>query len=101
MPDLVTVNFADLPNVDQVQRPSHPPYSPLWRQFRYPLSKIAVLLWKDGTVKQVDSLYDPGFLTCDDKILGGYDWSTPDDSWQAQVMADAGYTLVAYERPSA
>ncbi|MGV0949363.1 MAG: hypothetical protein ACOYB3_01735 [Azonexus sp.] len=29
----------------------------------------------------------------DDRIAGGYEWVGDDQSWQAQVLAAAGYTL--------
>ncbi len=73
----------------------------MWGSFHYPQTPAGLLLWKDGTVKLVDSLYEQGFLTCDDAILGGYIWYTPEDSWQAQVLAAAGYTLIPHEGPTA
>lgn len=82
---------------DLTERPKYPPFSKLWSRFLYPQTPVGLLLWKDGTVTQVSSFYDNGFLTCDDAILGGHKWATPDTSWQAQVLADAGYTLIECE----
>ena len=79
------------------ERPEHPPYSKLWPRFGYPQTPLGLLLWKDGTVKATGSFYDNDYLTCDDAILGGHLWIVPEDSWQAQVMRDAGYPLIECE----
>ena len=84
---------------DQTKRPEHPPYSKLWGYVKYPTTPAGMLLWEDGTVKVVDTFYDGGYLTCDDAILGGHLWYTRSDSWQAQVLAAAGYSLVDDEGP--
>lgn len=94
----VTVDFVDL--FDQHPRPGHPPYPPLWRRFQYPRTPKALLLWKTGEVKPVDSLHTEGFLTCDACILGGYKWWTEKGSWEATVLENAGYTLVEIEPPA-
>lgn len=91
---LVTVDPGIL--FDLAPRPSHPPYSPLWGRFQYPVTPAGLLLFRDGRVKVVDSFYDSEYIAADDRILGGYGWYTRDDSWQAQVLADAGYTLIDY-----
>lgn len=93
----VTVDFVELFN--QHSRPQHPPYPSLWRRFQYPQTPKALLLWKTGEVKPVDSLHTEDFLTCDACILGGYKWRTEADSWEAAVLRDAGYTLVDIETP--
>jgi len=82
---------------DLAPRPTHPPYSPLWERFQYPVTPAGLLLFTDGRVKIVDTFYDPDYLAADDRILGGHGWHTRDDSWQAQVLTDAGYTLIDYE----
>ena len=82
---------------DLAPRPPHPPYSPLWGRFQYPLTPAGMLLFKDGRVKIVDTFFDPDFAQADDAVLGGHVWYTRDDSWQAQVLSDVGYTLIDYE----
>lgn len=82
------------------ERPEHPPYNKLWRFYKYNPTPMGLLLWKTGEVKQVMSFYDNGMLTCDDNILGGRVWYAPADSWQAQVLTAAGYTLTPYEGPT-
>lgn len=84
---------------DLTKRPEHPPYSKLWGSFLYPLTPLGMFLWKDGTVRITNTWFSDDYLTADDHILGGHIWFTPDDSWQAQVLTDAGYPLVPHEGP--
>lgn len=93
------VTIAVIP-LDLTQRPKHPPYSPLWRRYMFPLTPAAVLLWQSGAVLVVDS-YDDSSLTADDIIYGGTQWFTPGDSWQAEVLEAAGFELIPYEGPVA
>lgn len=79
------------------ERPEYPPYSKLWERYAYPLSPVGLLLWQTGEVKQVASFYDSDYLYCDDAILGGHKWAVRDDSWQAQVLQNAGFTLIECE----
>jgi hypothetical protein len=34
--------------VDRAVRPKHPPHSPLWRRFLYPLTPLGLYLWSEG-----------------------------------------------------
>jgi hypothetical protein len=86
--------------LDLAVRPESPPHSRLWGRFQYPLTPCGLFLWKDGTVILTDTWYSDHFLTADDKILGGYIWFTPHDSWQAEVLTAAGYPLRRYEGPT-
>lgn len=83
----------------QAERPKHPPYSRLWRKFAYPLTPAAVLLWQTGEVKALGAMTDE-WLTADDIIMGGHQWSTPRSSWQAQVLRAAGFTLIPLDEIS-
>lgn len=82
---------------DLAPRPPHPPHSPLWQRFKYPLTPAGLLLFKDGRVKVVDTFFDPEYADADDAVLGGHVWACRDDSWQAQVLYNAGYTLLDSE----
>ncbi len=100
--DLVTYVTVDLGlYLDLADRPQPPKYSRLWSRFQYPVTPVGVLLWRDGTVKVVDTFLTDETLTADDIILGGHDWYTRDNSWQADVLRAAGYTLTAHEGPNA
>lgn len=89
--DAPTYVTVDLPLLDLADTPDHR----LWRKYQFPVTPAAVLLWQDGGTKLVDSLYDNDYLTCDDVVKGG--WYTRSDSWQAQVLTAAGFTLIDYE----
>lgn len=83
--------------LDKADTPLPPKYSPLWKHYAYPRTPIGLLLYKTGQVIQVASFGDTRILEADDAILGGYQWWTESDSWQAQVLAAAGYTLIDTE----
>lgn len=88
-----TIPSASLGENDLTERPEYPPYPTLWERYRYPTTPVALLLWKDGTVQQVDSLYTEGFMTADRAILGGYVFLVRSDGWEIPVLENAGYTL--------
>ena len=89
-PNLPGMNFR------RVQRPN----LPLWRKTAYPVAPAALLLWQDGTVKQVTTLTDPDILNCDDVVMGGTLFLRKADSWQAQVLEAAGYRLSEWKDAS-
>lgn len=95
-PASVTVDPGQF--LDRADTPRPPDFSPLWRKIQFPLTPVLLLLWQDGTVKVADS-YTNDTLHADDVILGGHPWHTAPDSWQAQVLQAAGYTLIPYEGP--
>jgi len=76
------------------------PKKPLWRKTAYPVAPAALLLWQDGTVKQVTTLTDPDILNCDDVVMGGTLFLARADSWQAQVLEAAGFRLSEWTDPS-
>ena len=80
----------------KIARPDHP----LWRKYQFTLAPNALLLWEDGTVKRVTTLTDPDILECDDVVLGGHLFVTPEGSWQAQVLEAAGYPLMEWVDPT-
>lgn len=86
---------VDVGCVDRTRRPEHP----LWRRVLYPVTPVGLLLYQDGTVKVTDTFETDEWLTADDRILGGHIWYASNDSWQAQVLEAAGYTLRRYEGP--
>lgn len=89
-PDLPSMAFR------RTQRPK----KPLWRDTAYPVAPSALLLWQDGTVKQVTTLTDPDFLTCDDAVMGGTLFIRKADAWQVQVLEAAGYRMSEWNDPS-
>lgn len=76
------------------------PKKPLWRKTAYPVAPAALLIWQDGTVKQVTTLTDPDILNCDDVVMGGTLFLARADSWQAQVLEAAGFRLSEWTDPS-
>ena len=70
------------------------PQMALWPFVMPPLSQVALWLWEDGTVLVKDRLPEEWDDQPDDVVGAGHDWQGDDASWQAQVLADAGYDLV-------
>lgn len=67
--------------------------SPLRRAL--PRTQKGLLIWRDGRVLEVTSWYPRGLYDdADDHIAGGAIWVAASTSWQANVLRDAGYTLV-------
>lgn len=56
-------------------------------------TQIALLLWRDGTVLETDDLGSPQAIAADFVAGGGHETILEPDSWQAQVLAGAGYVL--------
>lgn len=75
--------------VDDHERPT----DRLWRYFHFPPTQMALLLWRDGTVQETAVITDADLAAADDIIAGGHRWQGAPDSWQAIVLAAAGYTL--------
>lgn len=85
-------NFHDLPRPRRHREGTH--WVGLWPRLVHPATQKGLLLWQDGTVKEVTDW--PGQIgdAADDYIAGGTVWIGMDNSWQAEVLAAAGYTLV-------
>lgn len=54
-------------------------------------TEAGLLLWKDGRVAIVRQW--PDYTDADDQIAGGHEWRGMENSWQAQVLRDNGFTL--------
>jgi hypothetical protein len=70
---------------------------PLWQHFAHPKTQIGLYLYRDGTVLQTTQWDAYQIQAADDWIAGGHVWYGGADSWQAQVLRDAGYTLIPVE----
>lgn len=65
----------------------------LWKRFHYPRTQVGLLLWRTGRVEVVTDFAIPDFLTADVAVPNAGGYVIPSDSWQAEVLRNAGYTL--------
>jgi hypothetical protein len=65
----------------------------LWYHFSYPFTQTALLLFTDGRVIPTFTLEGPLYRSADAVAGGGYQSIYPSDSWEVDVLTDAGYTL--------
>lgn len=72
-------------------------HDPLWKHYAHPKTQIGLYLFRDGTVLQTTVWDAYQIRAADDWIAGGHVWYGGVDSWQAQVLRDAGYTLTVVE----
>lgn len=76
--------------VDDHPRPT---YHPLWRRVRTPNTKYGLLLYRDGRVVETYDVTNARLLGADFVVTAR--WYGRDTDWQARVLLNAGYTLVA------
>jgi hypothetical protein len=72
----------------------HPrPRKPLWERFAYPQTRLGLLVWRDGTVLETDTLERVEEYGADLVISGV--WYGQSTDWPVAVLTAAGYTLVS------
>lgn len=85
---------------DVARPPGHPSVAGgrwvgLWPRLVMPATQKALLLWEDGTVKEIAGWSSVAEMeSADELIAGGTKWVGLNTSWQAAALAAAGYTLV-------
>lgn len=65
----------------------------LWPRYRYPYTQVGLLVWRSGRVEVVTNFSTPEFLDADLRIVSPSTYEMDTDSWQANVLRDAGYEL--------
>jgi hypothetical protein len=85
---------------ERERRPRDPrragtPFAGLSPRIRRPHTPNGLLLYQSGEVIVTPSWdTDPRYWTADDRIAGGVEFVTYNDTWQATVLKNNGYTLV-------
>ena len=95
---LVRLDPASVPDIDDHERPTRKEslLSRLWSRTPLPTTQQALFLYADGrcVVSAAMDFVNPVDVP-DEIIAGGYEWVGDSDSWQAHVLSNHGYTLIA------